>query len=118
MSNKIPADKAYIKNEVEKRLLQRFAVLDIDPVSKRGGIEECAFLAGAASALRAAFGEGADLTDYVPADWVLMPISGKSLVAELRKAKLKGSPETCEPARAVKDIGDVEDAHEADRLLH
>lgn len=83
--------KAKIEAAVEARLLSRFKNLGIKPGSKKGAAEEAAFLSGAATALHAVFGEREDrLTDYVPPLWVLFPMTGRSVVAEILRTSKKG----------------------------
>lgn len=80
-------DKAYIHKYVEDGLTRRIDQLGAKPESVAARREEAAFLAGAATALQAVFGKPGDdkMTEAVPVIWVLWPMSGRSVVQELRK---------------------------------
>jgi len=79
--------KLDIQLEIENKLVERFNALEIKPLSKRGGQEEAAFLAGACVALQAVFPpeDPGKLTDYVPPMWIIGPMSGRSIYVEARK---------------------------------
>lgn len=89
-------DSLAVVEAAEKRLRDRLDALGIKVLSKRGGIEEAAFLAGAATVLHEVYG-GVDgnLSAAVPPLWIIAPMTGRSVLVErdVAKAKLaKGTP--------------------------
>ncbi len=86
-------DKKAIKAAIGARLLARQATLfpNAKGKSKVAGNDEAAFLAGAASALQAVFGDPNknELTDYVPPLFILYPMTGRSVTEYLKSAEGK-----------------------------
>ena len=76
-----------IQVEIENKMVERFHALEIKPLTRRGGQEEAAFLAGASMALQAVFppDDPTKLTSYVPPMWIIGPMSGRSVYVEARK---------------------------------
>jgi hypothetical protein len=86
MKPKDKAKAAAVAKGVEARLVSRMDHLGIKPLSKRGADEECAFLAGAASAMHAMFGgEDGNLSAAVPPAWIIWPMSGRSAYMEIKR---------------------------------
>lgn len=96
-------DKRLIQDAIETRLLERFRALQINPLSKKGAIEEAAFLAGAGSALQAVFEtDPTKLTDYVPPMWIIGPMSGRSVVVEIAKERAQALVKESAPLKALR----------------
>lgn len=89
MNTKPCTSKHELKKKIEERLLARSAANFANYKHKAAMNDEAAFLAGAATALHAVFGDPAsnDLTDYVPPLWILYPMTGRSVVGYLKGAK-------------------------------
>lgn len=74
--------KEAIRNAIEAALVKRLTSQPINVKRADGSPtrdalrEQAAFIAGAATALHAVFGEGDTLTDYVPPSWIIEPMRG------------------------------------------
>ena len=82
----VNTDKAAIQRAIEIALARRLGNQPINVRRADGSPtanalrEQAAFIAGAASALQAVFGDSTDtLTDYVPPAWILEPMRGNLL---------------------------------------
>jgi hypothetical protein len=84
-------DKKTIQAAIEKRLVGRSEANFAKPTHKAAMRDEAAFLAGAATALHAVFGDpkSNELSDYVPPLFILYPMSGRSVVAYLKEKGVK-----------------------------
>lgn len=77
---------------VEARLKSRMDAHRINLLSKRGAIEEAAFLAGAMTVMHEVYGpsEGGNLSAACPPLWIIAPMTGRSVLLE-RARMAKGA---------------------------